>query len=149
MCRGVAQGEAGQSFDVGFKIRFLERMYDGAARWYDNDWRPRHLLRVPGRDGWRLGREPSVRNAMAYAHDRHSLITLPADGPYERRFGPDDRRGDVTEMWSADRERRVGAPDRRDPAEENRVQERRRRLEPCSGDLLVHHWASCSADTAP
>jgi len=54
--------------DTSFRLRFVERLYDGAPRWWSDEW-VKHTSRPQGKYGDRLDREPGVRELIAQAFD--------------------------------------------------------------------------------
>lgn len=75
MSRSVGQ-RRDNTFNERFRIRFVERLYDGAARWYENDWR-QYVDNVQGDNGWCLNREPTPRRSIINAHNSTPLHTFP------------------------------------------------------------------------
>src|SRR5262245_14970813 len=59
-------------FDSGFHLRFVERLYSGAPRWFKEDWHVHHH-RVPGTNGERLDREQDVKDGIALVHHHDTL----------------------------------------------------------------------------
>lgn len=63
----------GNTIDAQFRVHFVERIYDGADRWYDREWRRTHHDQVSGTNAECLDREPGVKTLMRESHDRHEL----------------------------------------------------------------------------
>lgn len=70
------------ALDARFNVRFVERLYDGAPRWYDSAWRSEHHDDVgSGRDQReRFAREPGVKRLMSRAHTPNYLHHIDQSG---------------------------------------------------------------------
>src|SRR5436190_12720285 len=62
-----------------FHLLFLERVYDGAPRWFSKEWEQHHNT-PSGNNGDRLERDRAVKKLMALAHDWKRIFN--ANIPY-------------------------------------------------------------------
>jgi len=85
MCHNAAVRNQTTALDARFHVRFVERLYDGAPRWYDDAWRADHHDDVGrGHDQReRFAREPGVKRLMRRAHNPAYLHHIDhSDGDY-------------------------------------------------------------------